>query len=99
MVLLTEKYSLRAASCCNVEVVNGAVGDFLAGLVSKSATVNSALMCLFKNASASSLVSKALGSLAFTKFPFGSDEFGSYFKRSQRCKILNFTFAFYYKPY
>lgn len=69
MVLLTEKYSLRAASCCNVEVVNGAVGDFLAGLVSKSATVNSALMCLFKNASASSLVSKALGSLAFTNFP------------------------------
>jgi hypothetical protein len=31
MVLLTEKYSFLAASCCNVEVVNGGEGDFFAG--------------------------------------------------------------------
>ena len=40
MVLLTEKYNLRDASCCKVDVVNGAAGDFLAGFCVKSPTLN-----------------------------------------------------------
>jgi hypothetical protein len=44
MVLATEKPSLRLASCCSVEVVNGGAGDFFAGLVSMSATEKSAGM-------------------------------------------------------
>ena len=39
MVIPTGKYNLRAASCCKVEVVNGAVGDFLVGFVSNSPTL------------------------------------------------------------
>ena len=42
MVLLTEKYNLREASCCSVEVVKGAVGLFLAGFVSFDAIENCA---------------------------------------------------------
>ena len=57
MVLLTEKYNLRAASCCNVEVVNGGAGDFLAGFFSKAETVNSALALFSKNVFASCFVS------------------------------------------
>jgi hypothetical protein len=38
MVIPTGKYNFLAA-CCNVEVVNGPVGDFLVGFVSKSATL------------------------------------------------------------
>ena len=43
MVLLTEKYNLRDASCCNVDVVNGAAGDFFAGFLVKSATLKFAV--------------------------------------------------------
>ena len=32
MVIETGKPNFRAASCCNVEVVKGGAGDFLAGL-------------------------------------------------------------------
>ena len=64
MVLLTEKYNLRAASCCNVEVVKGGAGDFLAGFLSKAKTVNSALVFFSKNVLASCFVSNALESLA-----------------------------------
>jgi hypothetical protein len=39
MVIPTGKYSFLAASCCKVDVVKGAVGDFLVGFVSKSATL------------------------------------------------------------
>jgi hypothetical protein len=38
MVIPTGKYNFLA-SCCNVEVVKGPVGDFLVGFVSKSATL------------------------------------------------------------
>src|SRR6478609_8284489 len=43
MVLLEEKRSLRPASCCSVEVVNGAAGRRVYGLVSTERTLNSAL--------------------------------------------------------
>jgi len=38
-VWLAEKPSLRAASCCSVEVVNGGGGFFAKGFVSTDATV------------------------------------------------------------
>jgi hypothetical protein len=37
--MVIPKYNFLAASCCNVEVVKGPVGDFLVGFVSKSATL------------------------------------------------------------
>jgi hypothetical protein len=40
MVCVTEKPSFLAASCCNVEVVNGAAGFLVAGFFSKLATLN-----------------------------------------------------------
>jgi hypothetical protein len=40
MVIPTGKYNFLAASCCNVEVVNGPV--VLVGFVSKSATISGA---------------------------------------------------------
>ena len=42
MVLLEEKRSLRPASCCSVEVVNGAAGRRVYGLVSTERTRKSA---------------------------------------------------------
>ena len=41
---LTEKYNFLDASCCNVEVVKGAAGLFLAGFFFMSLTLNSALI-------------------------------------------------------
>ena len=55
MVLLTEKYSFLAASCCNVEVVNGGAGDFLAGFFSRADTENNALMFFSRKDLASDL--------------------------------------------
>ena len=49
MVLLTENPNFLAASCCNVEVVNGAAGAFLAGFFSKPETLKSAFMFASKN--------------------------------------------------
>ena len=69
MVLATGKYSFREASCCSVDVVKGAAGDLLAGLVLRSATLNFAETQDFKKASASSLVSKFEGSLAWKPDP------------------------------
>jgi hypothetical protein len=68
-VIPTGKYNLRAASCCNVEVVKGPVGDFLVGFVSKSATLYIEPIFLFKKSSASFLVPKFLGNLALNDFP------------------------------
>ena len=42
MVCATEKPSLRAASCCNVEVVKGGAGDFFTGRFVVSSIVNAA---------------------------------------------------------
>ena len=69
MVLLTEKYNLRDASCCKVDVVNGAAGDFFAGFFCKSATLKSAEAFCSKNFCASSLVEKFLGSFALKVCP------------------------------
>ena len=69
MVLLTEKYNFLEASCCNVDVVKGGAGDFFAGFVERSATLKFAPILLFRNASASSLVLKFLGSFALKDLP------------------------------
>ena len=42
MVCATEKPSLRAASCCSVEVVKGGAGDFFTGRFVVSSIVNAA---------------------------------------------------------
>src|SRR5690606_55090 len=60
MVRLTEKYSLREASCCRVEVVKGGAGDFLAGFWSRAATEKVAPIFFFKKVSASVLLAKVL---------------------------------------
>ena len=64
MVLLTEKNNFLAASCCNVEVVKGPVGLFLAGLVSFDATLNCALTFCAKKVSTFSALSKVVFKLA-----------------------------------
>lgn len=46
MVCATVKPSLRAASCCKVEVVNGAAGVFFSGRVVMSLMVNVAVTAL-----------------------------------------------------
>jgi len=67
-VIPTGRYNFLAASCCNVEVVNGAVGDFLVGLVSKSATLYIEPIFCFKKSSASFLVLKFFGSFDLNDF-------------------------------
>ena len=64
MVLLTEKYNFLAASCCKVEVVNGAAGDFLAGFFSRLDTEKEALLFFSKKAFASASLLNAFGSFA-----------------------------------
>ena len=70
MVLLTEKYNFREASCCNVEVVNGGAGDFLAGFFSKIETEKEAFLFLSKNAFAADSLSNVFGSFALKTCPF-----------------------------
>ena len=73
MVLLTEKNNFRAASCCKVDVVKGAVGLFLAGLVSFEETLKLAALFFSKNASTASESSNVvlrfalIGFLSFVK--------------------------------
>src|SRR5580658_1834436 len=52
IVLLTEYPNFLLASCCRVEVVKGADGDFFAGFICTSLTVKSAPMQLFRKSSA-----------------------------------------------
>ena len=49
MVRLTENPNFLEASCCKVDVVKGAVGDFLAGFFSSVETEKTALLFLDKN--------------------------------------------------
>jgi hypothetical protein len=49
IVLATEDPIFLLASCCNVDVVNGAEGDFFPGLTSISVMVYSAFMQVSKN--------------------------------------------------
>ena len=70
MVLLTEKYNFRDASCCKVEVVNGGAGDFFAGFFSRLETEKEALLFLSKNAFAVASLPNDFGSFALNTFPF-----------------------------
>ena len=69
MVLPTGKPNFLDASCCNVEVVKGAAGDFFAGFFVKSAIEKSAFAQEFKKVSAAFLVSKFFGIAALKVFP------------------------------
>ena len=69
MVLPTEKYNFLDASCCNVDVVKGAAGDFFAGFFVKSAIEKSAFAHDFKNVSAAFLESKFFGMVALKVLP------------------------------
>ena len=55
MVLLTENPILRLASCCSVEVVNGAAGVLVAGFCCTSSTLNLAFCASAKSACAAFL--------------------------------------------
>ena len=61
MVLATEKPNFLLASCCKVEVVKGAAGDFFPGFTSKLLTIKLAALQSFKNFSASPINSKRSG--------------------------------------
>ena len=61
IVWATEYPNFLEASCCKVEVVKGAEGDFFAGFFSKSDILYSAEIHLFRNFSAPSLFSNRLG--------------------------------------
>ena len=62
----TEKPSFRAASCCRVEVVKGAAGDFFVGSVCTSSMVNVASLHESRNASASAFSLKRVFNSAFS---------------------------------
>ncbi|MNT55191.1 hypothetical protein D3C71_1346100 [compost metagenome] len=64
MVRATENPSFLLASCCNVDVVNGADGERFAGFVSRFFTENSAALQSSKNLVASASVAKRCGSSA-----------------------------------
>ena len=66
MVCDTVKPSLRAASCCRVEVVNGGAGVRLMGFFTMVATVNLAVLHLSRKSITSSRVVKRRSSSAFT---------------------------------
>src|SRR5690606_40166784 len=53
MVIPTGRYNFLAASCCKVDVVNGAAGDFFVGFVSRSATLYIDPISLLRKPSAS----------------------------------------------
>ena len=57
IVALELKPSLELASCCKVDVVNGAAGFLVPGVFEISLTTNSAGFRLFKNSLAASSVS------------------------------------------
>ena len=70
MVLETENPNFKLASCCNVEVVNGAVGDFLAGFFVTETTLKLCVEQAFKKSVACFSVSKLFESFALTFEPF-----------------------------
>ena len=69
MVCDTEYPSLREASCCRVDVVNGGAGVRFAGLVSTCPTENDDTAQSERKAPASSFVSKRCAISAFTTEP------------------------------
>ena len=64
----TENPSLRPASCCSVDVVNGAAGDLVSGFFSTDDTVNRAVTHFSRNACTSSAVAKRRVSSAFSSW-------------------------------
>jgi len=64
MVRATEKPSFLLASCCRVDVVKGAAGERLAGLVSRFLIENIAALQSSRNLVASASVPKRCGSSA-----------------------------------
>jgi hypothetical protein len=88
MVLLTEKYNFLAASCCNVEVVKGAAGDFFAGFFSKLATEKEAVLFFSKNAFASDSLLNAFGSFALNACPLEVVNSASTLKVASELKSL-----------
>ena len=65
----TENPSLRDASCCNVDVVKGGAGDFLAGFFSTELTAKFAPICFSKKLRASSSFLNLTGYSAVKKIP------------------------------
>ncbi len=65
IVLETEKPNLRDASCCKVDVVNGAEGVRFAGFFCKSFTLKSAPTHVSKKSSASFNVENSFVKTAF----------------------------------
>ena len=72
MVCATVKPNLRAASCCRVEVVNGAAGVFFSGRVLMSLMVKVEDLQLSRNFCASALVLMRRASSAFISISFPS---------------------------
>ena len=66
MVCDTVKPSLRAASCCRVDVVNGGAGVRFSGFLVIALAVTPAVFHFSKNAITSSCVLKRLSSSAFS---------------------------------
>ena len=73
IVCATEKPILRDASCCKVEVVNGADGDFLAGLAMTDETENILSDACVRNTFASSTDEYITSALA-RKLPAGVEK-------------------------
>jgi len=70
IVLATGYPNFREASCCNVDVVKGAAGDFFAGFFVNSAIEKSAFEQDFKKSAAAVLESKFFGMVALNFFPY-----------------------------
>ena len=66
MVCDTVKPSLRAASCCRVDVVKGGAGVRFSGFLLTDSTVNVASTHCSRNCSTSSWVFRRWASVAFT---------------------------------
>ena len=69
MVMVTPNPNFLLASCCKVEVVNGAAGLFSAGFTSKFLMLKVAFLHFSKNAIASASVSKRFGNSASICLP------------------------------
>ena len=71
MVWLTVNPSLRAASCCRVEVVKGGAGDFFTGRTATSVTVKVVSAQSLRKSRAASLPVRRRESSALTSSPEG----------------------------
>ena len=91
IVLETEKPSFKLASCCNVEVVNGAEGDLVAGFFCTSPTLNVALMHAFNKSEACVLFVNCFDNSALI-FPFLEENIPFTLKKlSVACLLISFS--------